>query len=198
MRYYSISKLSRELSRFEMIIVIIMIVILMIVFAQKLDMIASRAEQLRFIYTTSALRQGMSNVLIKYIVERDAKLIAELNTKSPYRLALTGTYKINEDDYSVEADEIEHGYLGEFVEPPINQLPGGKWYFNQTSGYLVYLVDNTDYFNTNLEGRPRIRVSVSLQFVDRDGDNKYTKNDSVSGINVRVLDNPVWHDQAVN
>jgi hypothetical protein len=192
-----IVKLTRDLSRLEMMLAFVIIGVLITVFMQQLDTIASRTEQVRFINTMSALRQGLNNLLMQYMVTHDDEGIAALNHNNPYVTALTGPYEMGKNGRPLATGEVVHGYLGKYREPLSEDLASGNWLYNQTTGHLVYLVRNSEYFQTDLDGRPRIRIAVSLQYNDRNGDKRYSKGEPVSGVSVRILDQVKWHGQSL-
>ena len=85
--------------------------------------------------------------------------------------------------------EPPHNYLGLKDDRDAGQLKKGNWYFDPNENILVYIVENTDYFETNLSGTPRIRFQVSLIY---DTNIDIGRANDIRGVTIKSLDDYHW------
>ncbi len=89
--------------------------------------------------------------------------------------------------------EMPKNYRGERANPDSFEGQGGLWYFNTTTGMLVYQVKNTQAFFNAGEGRPRMRFQVQLVFEDNNHNGRFDhKIDDPAGLRLRPLDRYSW------
>jgi len=204
MRIFTVGTVDRELSRLEMLLALILIGILMVIFINRLERLAAYAEYVSFQTTLNNLRQGMSNVLIERLMERDYPGIARLEGINPF-VAATGApfspeqvSRISQGESPAQTNTPVKGYLGELYAPDITSLPPAHWYFDLIADELVYLVENAGELDTELSGVPRIRFRSGLRYEDDDGDGRYTPNEKVSGFYLTPLDRVTWYGKPVH
>lgn len=84
-------------------------------------------------------------------------------------------------------------YLGELAGPDPATIPGGQWYFDTRSRWLVYRVEHEAYFDTALPGAARIRFKLGVVNADIKQDGGLLPNtDEGQGLSIEALDHFVW------
>jgi hypothetical protein len=84
-------------------------------------------------------------------------------------------------------------YLGELDNPDHATLEAGSWYFDTVDRSLNYLVRNDEYFYSDLEGVPRIKLRVNIAYNDRDGDARFDPEvDEYKTVSLRSIGNFSW------
>lgn len=203
MRIFTAGRLNRELSLLEMMLVLIVVFIFMIIFVYRLDKLVTYVEYVSFQTTLNNLRQGMSNVLIEKVMNRDYSGIAQLENINPF-IAAAGAplshkqvNRISQGGNSAQRNTPIERYLGELSAPDISSLPLGHWYFDLATGELVYLVENPGELVTDLSGMPRIRFRPGLRYEDDNGDGRYTPKEKISGFYLAPLDQVSWYGRII-
>ena len=84
-------------------------------------------------------------------------------------------------------------YLGEWAGPDPAAIPGGQWYFDSRSNWLVYRVEHEAYFDTALPGAARIRFKLDVANADTNGDGRLLPSmDEGQGLKIEALDHYAW------
>ena len=68
---------------------------------------------------------------------------------------------------------VPGNYIGELEDPDPASINGGQWYFNTVDRTLMYRVDNTEYFYTDLTGPARVKFNIEIDYDDRNKDNQF-------------------------
>lgn len=84
-------------------------------------------------------------------------------------------------------------YLGELAGPDPATIPGGQWYFDSRSRWLVYRVENEAYFDTALPGAARVRFKLDAENADTSQYGRLQPGtDDDQGLKIEALDHYVW------
>ena len=86
--------------------------------------------------------------------------------------------------------EQPKSYLGPISNQEPNELEPGHWYFDTDTGVLVYLVRNSDYFETELRGVARIRFKIYPVYADKTRNGKRTT--FIAGLALKPIDPYRW------
>ncbi|MDB4470797.1 type II secretion system GspH family protein [Deltaproteobacteria bacterium] len=86
--------------------------------------------------------------------------------------------------------EQPKNYLGPISNQEPNEIEPGHWYFDTDIRALVYLVRNSDYFETELRGVARIRFKIYPVYADKTRDGKRTT--FMAGLALRPIDPYRW------
>ena len=109
------------------------------------------------------------------------------------------------DEYDLKPNDIPLSMGGELVVTPSNyarviyagdedSLEKGKWYFNQAELLLVYVINNTELFTSEIEGSPRIRFRIALDYNDRNGNGQYESTiDEFRNMKLTSIDQYQWN-----
>ena len=84
-------------------------------------------------------------------------------------------------------------YLGEQAGPDPATIPGGQWYFDSRSRWLVYRVEHEAYFDTALPGAARVRFKLGMANADTNGHGRLPPTtDEGQGLTIEALDHYAW------
>ena len=73
-------------------------------------------------------------------------------------------------------------------------LEKGKWYFNYVENYLIYVISNRELFTSDLEGLPRIRFRIALDYNDRNLNGLYEPAiDEFRSMKLNAIDQYQWN-----
>ncbi len=174
--------LFRNLSRLELVAAWIVILVLIGVFARYMFVVFARAEQTMIersvtnINTALKYTAGLAGMQGKYGI---IKQLAEGNPMllgSRYESELPfGELPVQDEPHLSlpPALSVPSGYGGTVTGSELDGLERGRWYYDEAEGLLIYLVRNTEFFVSELEGVPRIRYEVRLDYTDRNGNGEY-------------------------
>ena len=172
----------RQLSRIEMIFVVIVLCLLLSFFLQYMLKMFAVAE--RTLMTTSVVN---INTALKYraaafALNGNYSMIEAMQGMNPFNMdEVVPRVEINsglETNSLIEMVEqagmlTPANYFGEINESEVGTLGGGIWYFDLSNRTLVYRVDNAEYFESDTPGAPRAIFSVVLDYLDQNGNNRF-------------------------
>lgn len=199
----ALTRLGKPLSRFELVISIVLIAILVALGARKMLLLAAYAER-QFLESTvininTALRYRAGLLQLR----GKRQQLAGMQGMNP--LSLVMSEPVYDDEGSLapadllesysrsQATYMPSRYLGELNAPNLDELDGGYWYFDGIQRVLVYLINNTEFFISELAGPNRIRYKVIVKFKDNDNDGRYDPEiDDFNGIEMKNLENYQW------
>ncbi len=170
---------NRGFTLFEMIVVITIISVLAIFALDYYRKLMVEVEQSTLEYNLGALRSAVAMKFAENFVSGNEKELLKLVDSNPMDLLA----------------ERPKNYLGVVRSAEERELEPGNWYFAIDGKILVYLVRNRDYFNSPLEGAPRIRFKVYPVFSEK---MKGTQAiNFVSGLELRAMDPYRWSSPIV-
>lgn len=166
-------KNQRGFTLFEIVVVVLLIGLLMTFAIDRMLRLQIAAERVSVQQTIGVLKSAVNLQTAERVVAGGLESLRSLENSNPV------------DDLS----ELPHNYLGEKSDSLANDLPAASWYFDPQQGVLVYIVSNVDYFETTLNGRPRIRLKVDLIYK---ADDSRRGNDYIQGVTIHSLDDYAW------
>lgn len=163
----------RGFTLFEMVIVILLIGLMMIVAIDRMLQLHIGAERVSVQQVIGAVRGAVNLQAAELVVEKGLDSIRTLENTNPMQYL----------------SELPYNYLGIHNDNDAAEKPPGSWYFDPEQNILVYTVVNTNYFETSLQGTPRIRLQVELIYKDETRRGRYGL---VRGITVNSIDAYHW------
>ncbi len=130
----------RQLRYFIYLLGLCIILILILVFLNRVDYLHLKAEQMA---VQGMIRSMQAAVLMQ----------TDLGNASQKR-ADPGENPMNFMDY------IPDNYLGELDRVQPKKIQGGQWYFDKNKDMLIYRIKNTEGFGSKLSGPARIRFKI--------------------------------------
>lgn len=149
--------LQRGVSLFELVVVVILVVILILVAIARLMPVLERVERVAMELDVAAMRRALGYELSRLVIEHRFDEVARLDGSNPMRLLAT----------------VPNTYAGELSAAELGEIAPGSWYFEVSTGELVYRPRHIESFRSELGGPTRIRFRISVEFEDRDGDGSY-------------------------
>ena len=75
----------------------------------------------------------------------------------------------------------------------LESMEKGKWYFNQDNRYLIYLINNSEFFLSSGEDFPMIRFRIVIDYEDRNADGQYDpENDEFQTMKLQPINHYQW------
>ncbi|NIR27988.1 MAG: hypothetical protein GWN84_01355, partial [Gammaproteobacteria bacterium] len=119
-------RLRRELSAFELIVSVVLIVVLSVVVIHEAPALLADAEQAHMTATLNRARSGITPEALTRFVRGDLGALAPLEAGNP-----------------MEAMPAPpRNYIGELRSPRPEVIQGGAWYFDADASELVYRVEH--------------------------------------------------------
>lgn len=124
--------------------------------------------------------------------------LVDMESMNPMQLMRGKTEKDIQPDRGTELkitdNEIPVGnYLGEFSDPDISMLESGKWYYDTRVNTLVYMVNNDEFFISDMEGPARIVYEIVIVYKDIDGNGSFDpSSDEFSSVKLVEVSNTAW------
>lgn len=167
----------RELSRFELAVIVIALAILVVFFWGRVSRLMVTAEATGFSVRVSHLRTALRVETAERLMLGSRQKVAALEGSNPMSLV---------------ADRPAD-YLGEMWAPDPATIPRGKWYFDLQDRVLVYRVLNDAHFETALAGPKRARLGMYLDYTDANENGTYEPAiDAIRGVRLRPREPYAW------
>ncbi len=170
----------RNLSRLELVVVLLLFVLFVFFILQRAINVFAVAEKNYLDYTVANIDTALRLQSLIYFSNNKLEELGELVDSNPMRfmeLQETDDLKSFYEDTRGAKQAIEQlysiqpsNYLGELFRPDLDNLKKGSWYFDVELKKLVYIVINTERFFTKLEGKKRIIFSIVFDYEDINGD----------------------------
>ena len=192
-----------QLSRLELVFAIIVILVLLSIFLNRMIIMLAHAE--RSMIETSVV--NMNSALRVYALHaqmrNDYQTLSAMQHVNPVVLLNEQPdWKLTRDQFEAEqlAATVKArvsgklpNYAGEMSETEAAELPAGSWYFDTDNRMLVYRIRNAEIFRSELSGPARIRYQLKLDYIDNAGDGRYTPGiDTLRSVNLQPLDDFQW------
>ena len=169
--------LKRNLSRFELALVVIVIAVLMAVVVERMLGVSVQAERMAFELTLRNIRTGLTAYSAEQIMAGRQADMGKLAGTNPIGVV-------------VNAPRNYAGVLG--ADEPEKVAPG-SWYFDARDGFLIYRVASPDAFFTRLPGPKRARFRVLVSFRDTNGDGRFEPGtDTPTGLILKPVEPYAW------
>lgn len=163
----------RGFSLFEIVVVVLLIGVLMSIAIDRMLQLQIAAEKVSVQELLGNLKGAVNLQAADLVVHKGLGSMRILESSNPM----------------LYLQELPHNYLGNRSEHDAGQLAKGNWFFDPNEGVLVYIVNNTSYFETRLKGTPRIRFKVSLIYKDNLDNGRA---DSIRGVTIKALNDYRW------
>lgn len=169
-------------SLLELVLVIIFISILLAIAVDRLLKLQVDAERTSMEQTLGTLRSAMGIQVASHIVRGEER-------------GLPAQQGANPMDWLSEKPK---NYLGVLDDPLLEDVPVGNWYFDKDSKLLIYIVKNSGYFNSTLQGPARARFRVQLDFEDANRNGRFDPHeDQLSGLKLSSTEAYSWLNEPV-
>ena len=166
------STAQRGFSLFELVVVILLIGVLMSLAIDRLMRIQVDAERVSVQYVIGALESALNLQVAEIVVKQGLGAIGSLQDRNPMTFL----------------SKTPANYNGVAQEDAADWQRKSGWYYDSDKKILVYTVQNTHYFHSSVEGRPRIRLQLRLIYTQTGAGEK----PSLRGVSLQSLDEYRW------
>jgi hypothetical protein len=190
-----------QLSRLELVIAIIMILVLLSMFLNRMVVMLAQAERVLVENTMVNLNSALRFYAARLRMTANAEALSNVQHRNPVKLL----EEKPESPESIEAGSEQltamlsvrsstalPNYAGEMTEAEAVNLKGGSWYFDPEQRSLIYRVRNAEVFRSDLPGPARIRYRMVLDFQDLNNDGRYSGEDKFNNLSLEPLDDYQW------
>lgn len=192
----------RQLSRLELVIVVIVLSLILFVLIQHMLKIFARAERSMLANSVMNINTTLQYRAAWHVLKADYAALEAMNGMNPFDLSVMGQGWLDNSAYPNISRQMLSGlvdirlpasYLGviDTVEP--TSIKGGSWYYDLQQRRLVYRVSNYEYFETDLPGPARVEFIVDIDYKDRNDNNQFDAGlDEYRTIYLRALRSYTW------
>lgn len=168
---------TRYLRRFELVLVIIGVMVLLDIGMDRISGLMAEAERLRVIVTVNNLRSALGYEIARRLVTGASfDDLTQLVGANPMNFA-----------------SPPENYRGVADGPDTLDMPPGSWYFNRHEKALVYQVKTLSRFTSSLPTQDRVRFRIEARYRDNGpGRQDFT------GVELVTLDQYQWRGMAEN
>jgi hypothetical protein len=161
----------------ELALVTIIAGILITLFLNRALGLMTDVERVNLLQWESKIKTALSHELSRVVVAGDFAKIDRLESINPMRLL----------------QDVPRSYLGEKMHPDLAMLPEGSWIYDTSRKVLVYTIDNSDRFTSDLSGRPRAEYQVQLDYQDNNLNHRFDfKLDTLRSLQLVTLGQYQW------
>jgi len=169
--------LNRNLSRFELALVVVILGVLVLIFTRRIQRVEAEMERTSVELMARQIRNYLTVMKMTALAEGRYAGIARWAGGNPFELM---QYK--PDDY-----------FGETTRDTPDKVPPGNWYYDKRDGNLIYKVRRSGYLRTDLAGPARIRFRLDINYQDSNGNGRYDPDgDRFVGLSFHALDHYEW------
>jgi type II secretory pathway pseudopilin PulG len=136
----------------ELVLVVILVVVLYVLAIDRILPLRGDAEAAHAAAVAGSLRSALGMEVADRVLRESVTAVRGVDGMNPMRLLA----------------EQPDNYLGEVDGVRPERLQAGHWYFDRSTGELVYLVRHAQYFRTDLPGPPRLVFRTELVYNERD------------------------------
>jgi prepilin-type N-terminal cleavage/methylation domain-containing protein len=170
---------SRGFSLLELVIVLIVVAILMGFALDRLLPLVGRAQRAAFLDVQRELQSSLLLAAAERITSGEAATIPELAAENPMSLLL----------------RPPANYFGALAVPVPADVPRASWYFDESSGRLVYRVGRSTRFVAQGGPADRIELRVAFAYQDRNGNGAFdAAGDHFDGLKLEPVHAYHWPD----
>jgi len=194
--------LDRKLSLLEGIFAWLLIAIIIGSFSRYMFAVFSRAEQSMINSTVININTAINYNAAFALVNGNHEYINKLLKMNPIdimseNIDITSTeydmHTINSYIATNHTSASLSSYGGIVFDDSEPLLESGRWYFDQDDYLLFYKLENSEFFNSDLQGPARIRFQVKLNYTDKDGDKLFNPLvDEFNSAGLQAVDNYSW------
>lgn len=163
----------RGFSLFEMVLVVLLIGVLVTIAVDRLLQLQIEAERISVRHVIGTLESAVYLQVAEMVVKQGLDSVRQLENANPM-------------DY---LQKLPNNYVGVKNSEAASQVPVLNWYFDSVDDVLVYKVQNKKYFESEIEGEPRIILKLFLVFRD---DVKSRRSSNIQGIKLGSLHEYSW------
>jgi hypothetical protein len=194
--------IDRDLSRLEMVVAWIVILLLVGLFARYMLIVFARAERSMVNMTIINVNTSLKYQAVLYLMKEDYKALARLGKVNPMNtmqgeqldeLLMQGAIKAKQLTSGYTSPVQPANYIGEFHDPNPEMLQKGVWYYDTSRDELVYIIRNDEFFRGKLQGAPRLRFKVKVEYADNDGNGMFDPPlDTYQSVRMVSVDHYAW------
>ena len=176
MRARAINIPQRGFTLLELALVVSFIAILVVIAIDRMWALRAEAEKASTMQVLGSLRSALGLQIAKRMVDGGIRSIVVLEGTNPMSML------------SVKPAR----YIGEVIQEAQSLAQPGDWYFVTTTGHLVYRVQFPEEFHGAIDGPPRLRFKLQLQFDDNNGNGVHDVDEAVYGLDLKAVDPFTW------
>ena len=194
--------INRDLTRLELVMVLLILSLLIGAFSRYTLLIFARAEKSMVERTVININTALNYRASIPVLKGQYGKLEVLKRINP----MEEMQQINElEDYAnKDMQNISLALSGAVLSMPLNYggtitseqldtLEKGKWYFNNSESLIIYLISNTEFFNSGLSGPARIRFRIAIDYKDNNLNGRFDKNvDQYKTLKLKPVDQYIW------
>jgi len=163
----------------QFVVILLLIGVFVTVAAQRIWQLRAAAERVGVEQMIGSIRSALGIRMALEAVNGGVEGLAQLAGGNPMAL--------------LDGEKLPWNYMGELDTLSPEEIPEHHWYFDRQRRILVYRLMFSDGFTTSLEGSPRIRFRLTLDYKDVDSDGVFDpERDYLKSIKFEALEPYRW------
>lgn len=194
--------IDRNLTRTELIMALLLLSVMIGFFSHHMYLVFGKVEKLMIDRTVLNINSALHLEASVAIMKRDGGSLQKLELINPMDLMKNsiGLEDFIDDqkgkNVSLAKNNIvikPSNYGGIVIDDSDPNLEPGHWYFDQDDYLLFYILNYSEFFTSDLDGTPRIRYKVEMNFIDQDNDDVFDPSvDKLNSIQLNAIDEFEW------
>jgi len=174
---------NRQLSKLEMIVVVIIFTLLLTYFLNYMLRMFAIAERSLLMTSIININTTLQYRAAGYALRGDYDGLEGFKGLNPFALEaidpewLANTLNTEANRPQLPVGKVYLGlppnYLGELDNVDPEDIEAGSWYFDNQARTLVYMVKNREFFESSLPGPDRVEFYVDIDYADRNNNNQF-------------------------
>lgn len=160
-------------SLFEIIVVVLLIGILMSMAIDRLLVLEVEAEKVSVKYVMGNLDSAVYLQAAEIVVKQGLGALKQLENRNPMMFLA----------------QMPENYVGIKSGESASRVPTASWYFDPQIDALIYKVENKEFFESTIEGEPRIMFRLSLLYKE---EGRKKTNSYIQGVRLESLHDYNW------
>jgi len=194
--------LDRNLTRLELVVALVIIVFIMGTFIRHIQRVFMQAEMSMVDTTIINLNSSLKYHAAMAVLRGDYEQLSRMNKMNPVSeiQSLQNDYENIKENLELVARTATYpvfnqpiNYIGELVNPELDTLQKGVWYFDPGEKTLNYHPNNSSSIFGRENFNKVIKFRVNIRYTDKNADGRNNPgNDRFLSISIDNVDN--WED----
>ncbi len=191
----------RNLTRMELVMALLILSVMIGYFSHHMYSVFGKVEKSMIDRTLININSALNYHASFAIMNQDIETLNQMVSMNPMTL-MTNNFGLAEnssDDLDINVivansiSKAPSNYGGTVIDDSDTNLDSGQWYFDQDDSLLFYKLNNAEFFTSDIEGPPRVRYKVNLNFIDQDGDKLFNPLiDEFTSLKLDAVDHFEW------
>ncbi|MEQ8426218.1 MAG: hypothetical protein RIC91_00145 [Gammaproteobacteria bacterium] len=163
------------------------------VFSVYMLKVFAKVERVAVNTTVNNINVVLTSKLVEAIVKNDYSDIETVLDQNPYLLIGGKQVADLKDESAINFSARTNVYAGAIDSDRLDNVVKGNWYYDPVKKHLIYMIKNTEMFDSTLEGPERIHFRIEIEFEDLNNNATYESHvDKLIGASLKPVTSYTW------